>query len=223
MVGMFEPYGIPFWERKKKYFRGIETGYHAGEVETPRALDRKELGSPVRVSRTPIREAIRKLESMGMVQTVLHQGAKVTDFSFAEIHSLYQVRNCLEKMAGGLACANSSIPEIRELTKINEQLLEAASANNFSKMIEKDQKFHLTLLGFSKNPFLMKAIDDLRLKSYPIAYHVWKKSDHAQTSITEHQRMIQALRKKDKRQLNAIIEKQLNNSKKSYLEFLSKS
>ena len=194
-----------------------------GKLKPRERLIERNLAVQFGVSRTPIREAIRKLESMGMVQTVLHQGAKVTDFSFPEIHSLYQVRICLEKLAGGLACANSSIPEIRELTKINEQLIEAASANNFSKMIEKDQKFHLTLLGFSKNPFLMKVIDDLRLKSYPISYHLWKKSDHAQTSITEHKRMIQALRKKDKRQLNAIIEKQLNNSKKSYLEFLSKS
>ena len=206
---------------RRDIFNTLKLAIMQGTFKPRERLRERVLAAQFGVSRTPIREAIRKLEASGMGRIVPNQGARVADFSPEEIEALYLVRSHLEQWAGELACKRISGQEIEELIAINRDLIQAVSSGDFYQMIEKDQKLHLTLLKFSRNPFLLKAIEDLRLRSYPISYFFWRRKKHLQTSIAEHKKMIEALRKKDGQQLRVLIGKQLNNSKDSYLEFVS--
>ena len=211
---------------KKNIFTELKLAIMRGVFKPRERLVERELAEQFGVSRTPIREAIRKLESIGMVRTIPYQGAKVADFSPQDIDALFQVRICLEKLAVNLACSNNAqkgaTNEIKILTKLNQDLIQAVSSDDFAKIVEFDQKFHLTLLRLSKNPYLMRVIEDFRLKSYPISYYLWKSKTNLQTSITEHKRMIRAIQRKDSLELGSIIEKQLHNAKNSYVEYLSR-
>jgi len=215
--------GIPFME-KRNIFEELKLAIMRGVYKPRERLVERELAEHFSVSRTPIREAIRKLESIGMVRISPNQGAKVADFSVEDVNALFAVRIYLEKFAVNLACAGNSDKvkeEIKALSNLNQNLIFAVSSDDFARIVEFDQKFHLVLLGCSRNPYLMHVIEELRLKSYPISYYLWKSKANVQTSLSEHKKMVKALQRRDATELSSIIEKQLNNAKDSYLKYLN--
>jgi DNA-binding GntR family transcriptional regulator len=122
-----------------------------------------------------------------------------------------------------LACSKITKEEINTLVTINQGLKRAMARDDFSKMVEKDRQFHLTLIRFSKNPFLIKAIEDLRLMSYPFSNYYWRSHQYLRSSLAGHNRMIHALRNRDFRLMDRLIEGQLNNSKSRYLKYLAQT
>ncbi len=157
--------------RTRDIFEELKLSIMQGMFKPRERLMERTLAAQFGVSRTPIREALHKLERMGMVRIVPNQGATVADFSSEDIESLYQVRLPLEQLAGRLACQRISPKEIHTLGILNQELEESVRKNNFQKMVEKDQAFHLALIRFSRNPFPVKAIEDLRFRAYPISYY----------------------------------------------------
>ena len=208
---------------KRNIFEDLKMSIMQGTFKPRERLIERNLAARFAVSRTPIREALHKLAAMGMVRIIPNQGAMVADFSLQDIESLYFVRLHLEKLAGKLACSKVTKEEINTLVTLNQGLKKAMAWDDFSKMVEKDQQFHLTLIRFSKNPFLIKAIEDLRLKSYPFSYYYWRSNQYLRSSLADHNRMIHALRNRDFRLMDTLIEGQLNNSKSRYLKYLAQT
>jgi DNA-binding GntR family transcriptional regulator len=223
----FSPDGGPVLTDKmisqKGIFEKLRMMIMQGTFKPRERLIERNLALQFNVSRTPVREALHKLAAMGMVRIIPHQGASVTDYSLEEIESLYLVRLHLERLAGKLACEKITPGEIKTLEGINEELKRAIASDDFSKMVEKDQHFHLALIRFSKNPFLIKVVEDLRLKSYPISYYYWKGNQYVRSSLSDHNQMIIAFRKRDFRAMDKLIEAQLNNSKDRYLKYLAQT
>jgi len=207
--------------RTRDIFEELKLSIMQGMFKPRERLMERKLASQFRVSRTPIREALHKLERMGMVRIIPNQGATVADFSLKDIECLYQVRLPLEQLAGRLACERISNGELQTLTDLNRELEKTVRANDFQRMIETDQAFHLALIQFSRNPFLIKAIEDLRLRSYPISYYYWRSKEYLRASLEDHRKIIQALRKKDGRRMDTLIESQMNNSKGRYLKYIA--
>jgi DNA-binding GntR family transcriptional regulator len=208
---------------KRNIFEDLKMSIMQGTFKPRERLIERNLAAQFGVSRTPIREALHKLAAMGMVRIIPNQGAMVADFSLQDIESLYFVRLHLERLAGRLACSKITKEEINTLVTINQGLKRAMAWDDFSKMVDKDQQFHLTLIRFSKNPFLIKAIEDLRLKSYPFSYYYWRSNQYLRSSLADHNRMIHALRNRDFRLMDRLIEGQLNNSKSRYLKYLAQT
>ena len=210
------------YKKKKNVFEELKLAIMQGIYNPRERLIERTLAAQFGVSRTPVREAVRKLEAIGMVRIVRNQGAMVADFTPDEIEALYLVRMHLEKLAGKLASLNISSPGIKTLKAIHQDLIKAAALGDVSKMVEGDQKFHLTLLGFCRNAYLMRTIEELRLKSLPITFCLWKKTKaDVRTSISQHKAMIEALRNKDIEKWNSLVEKQMNTAKNTYLAFIS--
>ena len=201
---------------KKIIFEELKLQILQGFFKPRERLLERSLADRFGVSRTPIREALRKLESIGMVKIVHNQGAQVADFSLKDIDDLLLVRINLERLAAKVAIKSVTSKEIDHLTEINQQLSKAVSLKDFPKMVEYDQLFHRYLTMMSKNQFLIKAIEDLRAKGYPITYYVWKDLENAHESLTDHKNIIEALRKRDEKKLFEIVELQLIKSKKFY-------
>jgi DNA-binding GntR family transcriptional regulator len=208
---------------KRNIFEDLKMSIMQGTFKPRERLIERNLAAQFGVSRTPIREALHKLAAMGMVRIIPNQGAMVADFSLQDIESLYFVRLHLERLAGRLACSKITKEEINTLVTLNQGLKRAMAWDDFPKMVDKDQQFHLTLIRFSKNPFLIKAIEDLRLKSYPFSYYYWRSNQYLRSSLADHNRMIQALRNRDFRLMDRLIEGQLNNSKSRYLKYLAQT
>jgi DNA-binding GntR family transcriptional regulator len=188
-----------------------------GEFKPRERLLEKEIAERFGVSRTPIREAFRQLENIGMLQINRNQGAKVADFSKEDIESLYRLRIYLEKLAAILACERASSREIITLVGLNREFGQVLSSDDFFKIANKDQEFHFAICKLSGNPFLYKVIEDLRLKSDWFRYHYWKDRKNLKVMKREHSKMIEALKKRDGNQLSSLIETQLEKAKDWHL------
>jgi len=202
-------------------FEAILVSIITGKFKPGERLVERDLVDQFGVSRTPVREAIRKLESLGLVQCFPNRGAVVTDLSPRDIEDLYFVRLHQERLAAGLAFYNLGSEELERLRAINRELqLCLKKKDNIRELIETDRRFHRTIYEASKNRFLIQVIDDLRLKCYTIAYFAWTHAERVNASVEEHREIIKALKQRNRLRFQNLIEHQLVSSKMFYLESL---
>jgi len=191
----------------------------AGKIKSGDRLVERDLGPRLGVSRTPVREAIRKLESLGLVGCSLNKGAVVTELSPADIESLYFLRLFLERLTARLSFYNLGQEKIAALREINGGLKSCLKkADNTFDLIDNDRMFHDTIYEASGNRYLIGTINDLRLKASVIAYYAWRDRDRVRASIEEHSDIIRALERKDRARFEMLLEHQLVSAKTFYLE-----
>lgn len=201
-------------------FNELITNIIAGVLKPREHLVERDLIGMFGVSRTPIREAIKRLETIGLVQNIPNKGAIVTEFFPKDVENLYLVRIPLECLAARLAFQNLGTAEIEELQEINIQLQTSLNTSGLLQKIEKDRQFHLTIYNASQNKFLIQIIQDLRLKCYTVAYYAWADSNRVKAAIFEHREMIKALKERNKIKFQRWVKHQLVSSEKAYLEYL---
>lgn len=124
-------------------------------------LSEKELCKEFRVSRTPLREAIRKLEDMGLVKSIPRFGTYVTAIDINEIRCAFEVKKKLEALVGALAARRISRDRLEELRKITEQVEASPEGTDNRKLIELDARFHEVIYQAAQNPILKEFLENL--------------------------------------------------------------
>ncbi len=207
--------------KNRNVFEELKLAIMQGIYRPRERLLESALAAKFGTSRTPIREAFRKLESMGFLRIVPNQGATVNDFSAEDIQLLYLVRIKNEQLAAKLACARITPEEIQKLKDINDEFIEAVRRNNIPAMIEKDQEFHLAINRYCGNPFLAKLIEDLRAFSYQYMFYYWKEKKVTARSVMMHKEILKALSSHDVRQTGALVAAHLSAVKKHYIKHIA--
>jgi DNA-binding GntR family transcriptional regulator len=131
----------------------------AGGVSSGARLDERLLSQQLGVSRTPVRDAIGKLASEGIVDYRPHQGAFVRELTVKEVNDLYIVRISLETLAARLAIQNvtdSDVEMIRETIEASEQALAAGDLAEFGRH---DHRMHALIVELSDNAALRATLD----------------------------------------------------------------
>ena len=118
----------------------------------------EELG----VSRTPVREAIRKLELEGFVVMMPRKGAYVAGISFKDIEDVFEVRASLEALASGLAAERITGEELEDLERILVRKKEIIADSDLPAFVESDTQFHDSLYKCSRNQRLIQMLSNLR-------------------------------------------------------------
>jgi DNA-binding GntR family transcriptional regulator len=207
---------------KRNIFEALKMSIMQGAYKPRERLIERNLADQFGVSRTPIREALHRLESLSLVRIHPNQGAQVADFSLDDLDALYLVRIYLEQLAGKLACSRISPGEIKKLGGIHREFCRAFAADDFQRMIEKDQEFHFTLIQCCRNTFLVRVIQDLRWRSYPFShFYFGRNKTNVRTSIAQHGKMLEALRKKNVSHVTRLVKAQLSSPKQRYLRYLA--
>ena len=116
------------------------------------------------MSRTPIREAILKLESMHLVQSIPRYGTVVTQIDNREIRDTYEVKANLEAMAGEAAAKRITKNQSAELEEITVELIQAARNRNVRGMFEGDMRFHEVIWRATANRVLFELLEDLHAR-----------------------------------------------------------
>ncbi|HET9000304.1 MAG TPA: GntR family transcriptional regulator [bacterium] len=122
-----------------------------GRLETGQKLIEEDLAEQFKVSRTPVREAIRKLEIEGLVRYQSRRGVIVTGFSRQDIDEIYATREVLEGLAARLAAQHATDEELSELGRLLEQINEASQANNFERAAQIHTQFDELLYRMGRN------------------------------------------------------------------------
>ncbi len=199
-----------------RIFQEIEEAILSGQFKPRERLIEMDLISRFGVSRTVIREALKKLEAKGLVRATPYRGVVVADLTVDEIEEIYFVRAELEKIAAYLVIKHITSTEIQHLKKLSKEV-ERNLREKSHQMIEKDSEFHRMIFKACRNSYLYEMIDFLRTKAHIVRFNAWSLPHRIEESIIEHQAMIKAIEERNLSQFEKLIVKHLNFSKNSYL------
>jgi DNA-binding GntR family transcriptional regulator len=194
----------------------IEEAILSGQFKPRERLVEMDLISMFGISRTVIREALKRLEAKGLVRATPYRGAVVADLTVEEIEEIYYVRTELEKIAAQLVIKNITQTEIQYLKKLSKEV-ERHLREKTHQVIEMDSEFHRMIFKACRNNYLYEMIDYLRTKAHIVRFNAWSLPHRIEQSILEHRGMIHAIEGRNLSQFEKIIIKHLTFSKNSYL------
>lgn len=174
-------------------FNTIREAIIAGELKPGERLMEVQLAEKMGVSRTPVREAIRKLELEGMVEMIPRKGAHVAEVSVKDIMDVLEVRASLDGLATSLAATRITPEEIKELKHVYTQFVANVEKDNVSGTIKKDVEFHDVIYRASRNEKLMQISNNLKEQVQRFRVIYLKGFGSTRDVIREHEQIIEAI------------------------------
>lgn len=162
------PYGILKMDAnsckplREVVFETIRSAIVHGDFKPGERLMEVKLANELGVSRTPVRESIRKLELEGLVKMVPRKGAYVTPMSLTDLKEMMEIRGALEALVAQLAATNASAEDIETMRESNRKFEEGVHNNDEDAIINHDITFHDALYKSSGNGRLQNMIHTLR-------------------------------------------------------------
>jgi DNA-binding GntR family transcriptional regulator len=156
-----------------------------------------ELAARLGVSRTPVREALRRLEDEGFVQTAANRWTRVAPANLEDALRIYPMIWTLEALAMRDAGPRLTASDLEEMTRANNHLNHALKEKDAVKASTADRTFHGVFVRRTANPELIHVIEWLKMKLRRIEVVYFGGSLVAEASVREHQQILQALRVKD--------------------------
>jgi DNA-binding GntR family transcriptional regulator len=166
----------------------------AGLLRPGDRLTETDLAERLGLSRTPVREAIRQLESDGLVTHVPRLGAVVRRLDLAEVTELYEMRAVLEGTAARFAARAAAAVELDELDEINAAMRAATTAR---ARYDANRQFHRMVLNAARNRFLVKAVEAVQKTLLILGPSTLEESARSDAACAEHAGLLAALRARD--------------------------
>lgn len=160
-------------------------------------LDERSLADQLGISRTPLREAIARLESDGLVAVVPRKGVYVQRKSLAEILEMIVAWAALESMAARLAAECASDAEIASLRKIAAKYNDTIANTRISEYSDDNIRFHKRILEISRCKLLSSMADGLFLHMNAVRLRAMGEGDRVSRSVVDHVEIIEALESRD--------------------------
>lgn len=176
-----------------------------GEIAPNDPLREVHLASLLNISRTPLREALQKLEWEGIVTSELGKGFRLSKFSEEEINEIYPLRAKLESYAFEL----SGIPSEEIIEKLISTNLKMVKTSSPKKLIELDEFWHDLLIFNCTNRTLLKMIKILRRQSQRYEYAYMNNRNEVKVSIAQHEKIIIHLKDKNMNEASKLLAENL--------------
>lgn len=168
-----------------------------GVLEPGEKLKDKDLAAQLGVSRTPVREALRKLEDEGFVETAANRWTRVTPVTLRDAEHIYPIIQTLEGLVLKLAFPKLTVVHIRQMQNANYQLKAALGSHNSQAAMQADESFHQVLIDVVNNSELSALLEQLKTKYKRIELAYFSNTDSLLASFEDHQTLISALENKD--------------------------
>jgi len=181
-----------------------------------------QLADEMGVSRTPVREAIRKLELEGFVVMIPRRGTYVADISIKDITEIYEIRISLDILATGLAAERITD---EELEKLNSYLIEIGRyvpTMDMDKIVELDSAFHDVLYKASRNERLVNIIGNLREQLTGIRGRSMSYPGRMVETMDEHRALLEAIAARDVERAQRAARVHIENAEHTLLRSLDR-
>ena len=178
-------------------FENLREAIVEGKLKPGQRLMEVQLAEQLGVSRTPVREAIRKLELEGLVVMIPRKGAYVANMSLKDIIDVLEIRASLEGLAASLASERITGDDIKTLESIIEEFENNIDESNVEALLKKDVEFHECIFKATNNKKLHQLINSLWEQVY--RFRVTYISDYESTVniVGEHKMILDAIKKGD--------------------------
>ena len=172
-------------------FQDLENKIIGGTLKPGQRIIEESLCRSFGVSRSPVREALRILESQGFVQREPRRGVSVTKITFKEAEDIYTIRARLDSLAIYLAIKNNKPGVVSKLKKLHQKMIAVAEQNNVNEYFKLNRNFHDTISQESDNQQLMKLLETFDKQTMRYRRMVVRAPGWMQDSIKNHAAIIQ--------------------------------
>ncbi|ARP90151.1 hypothetical protein CAL14_07500 [Bordetella genomosp. 9] len=179
--------------RSAQVQKALEREILSGQLAPGARLDEVELAQRFRVSRTPVREALRHLASAGLIRIRSRQPAQVVELSASRLIEMFQVMAELEALCARMAARRISASQLALLGGLHAQLAQLAKTDQVEEFYEVNRHFHELIYEASQNEFLAEQTRALRNRIGAYRKLVTQKPSRRAATLTEHEQVLRAI------------------------------
>lgn len=201
-------------------FQTLRQAILRGKLEPGERLMELHLADMLGVSRTPVREAIRKLELEGLVITIPRKGAVVAQITRTDLEDVLEVRCALEELAVRKACRNMTAQQLGALREAASRFEREIAAGDLMETAQADVDFHEMISDATGNRRLIQILNNIRSQVYRYRLENLKNKASHQDLIREHTSLIEALERHDEEQAVKYIRMHIENQRMAIMENL---
>ena len=205
-----------------KVYRILKASIIKGDLKPGEKLWESKIAEQLGVSRTPVREAIQKIAAEGFVKMEPNLGIVVHEFSFKDLKEVLQIRRVLEGLAASVAAEKINPEEISQLEKNIEETNICVIKNDLVTYLEFNAKFHSLIFQFSRNERLIKMSSQLVGPEHRFKIRALTIPGRLKYYLEEHQKIVEALKRRDAEQAGRLSQKHAENILKNILVYESK-
>jgi DNA-binding GntR family transcriptional regulator len=198
----------------------LESMILTGVFQPRERLIELNLASALNVSRFWIRDALKILETRGLVTMVPYKGAMVSNLEEEVIEEIFQVRITLETLATRLACQHMKPAHIRALKRMSKHIRSSFEAEDLESMIASNAAFHDYIFNLAGNQTLLQIIYQLRARCHILRHSSWSSQRIVHQILDEHDEFVVAFEAKDMSKIDDLASVHINHAKEFYLRQL---
>ena len=192
---------------REKILETIRDAIMSGALKPGEKVAEPELADRFGISRTPIREAFRQLESEGYLTVIPRKGAVVTAFSQQDIEEFYAIKSILEGYAARLACDKLTDRDMDRLESINARLKQMADEGDVGHFFKVHNDFHDLFIKAAANDKLIEMINSLVSRFKRLRVASLSLPGRMSISVQEHEKIIDAFRKRNGELAERLVRK----------------
>jgi DNA-binding GntR family transcriptional regulator len=182
---------------REKIYKKIRDDITYGKLSPGERLTEVDLVREFKASRSPIREALRQLESEALITFVRNKGITVSKLSIKEVDEIYSLRSILESYAARLTAEKATKDHVRYLRDLHENLVKAAKNLDFMDCLHNNDLFHNFITDHSGNTNLVQILSILRRRVYRYKYISIRIPGHFESYLEQHAGVLKGCEKND--------------------------
>ncbi|MDK2927718.1 GntR family transcriptional regulator [Gelria sp. Kuro-4] len=205
----------PLWEA---VYQALRAAIVRGDLAPGERLAEQQLAEEMEASRTPVREALRRLALEGFVVLVPRRGAYVAELSFKDMNDVFELRAALEGLAAALAAERITPEEVAALEQAVRELAEAAAGGASEQVVRIDTDFHGRIYTASRNRRLMQIVANLSDQIQRFRMRSLAAPGRLKDTLSEHRRLVAAIARGDAAQARKLAEEHIERAEASLLK-----
>ncbi|MEM7260183.1 MAG: GntR family transcriptional regulator [Pseudomonadota bacterium] len=180
-----------------------------GKLSAGQAVPERELAQAFGISRTPLKEALRMLETEGLIVYSATRRPSVADPSLRQINEWLRVQGALEALAGELACEVATDTEIAEIEKANLAIGQQPGCDDPLESFKRDMTFHTAIVEAARNTSLAETHASYNARLWRVRFLSSQRTSGREATIREHRNIIEALKARKPRSARIALRQHL--------------
>lgn len=192
-----------------------------GQITPGSKLNERELAESLNVSRTPIREAIRRLAADGLVELIANRGAIAVQLTLEDIVHTFDVIADLEGFSGELAAKHISNETLSELEALQYEMMASYARRDLSTYYKLNLRIHHLINQAASNPVLSKLFSQVNARIEALRFRSNQDGLKWEKAVEEHQEMLDALKARNPARMRKIMITHVQNKRDVVVQMLS--
>jgi DNA-binding GntR family transcriptional regulator len=217
---MVEVFAISRRTLHDEVVQGLRTMLVEGRIPPGAKLNERELCALLCVSRTPLREAIKRMAAEGLVDLLPNRGAVAVRLSETDIIHAFEVLAELEGISGELAAQRITAAEIAEIKALHYEMLASFARKDLHEYYRLNAQIHAAINRATKNPVLEKIYRETNARVQSMRFRSNQNEAKWKQAVAEHEQILAALEKRDAVGLRALLIEHLVRKRNAVIELM---